>query len=288
MVSDLPTSTEILGVKVDRLMFSELMAQLVKEIEEKKKLLVVTPNPEVVLLASEDEEYRKILNSADIAIPDGFGLVLASYILWIRSIIWHRQPHPFPSPKRRGVAPSPNRRRVQDEVNGKVTIIPQQISGDMLMLQLIKVAARRSWRVFLLGGKAGVAEKASQKLTTNYQLPATNIQVSSGSPNIAHETKSERKSVLKAINQFRPHLLFVAYGAPWQEKWLAANWKNLRVNLAMGVGGTLDEIAGVVSPTPRIFRQLKLRWLWRLVTQPKRWRRIWRAAAVFPWKVLTS
>jgi N-acetylglucosaminyldiphosphoundecaprenol N-acetyl-beta-D-mannosaminyltransferase len=245
---NLSEPVEILGVRVDRMKLDNLLAKLIKAVEKRKKVMVVTPNPEIVLLAQQDEELRKSLNGADVAIPDGFGLVLASW--------WSGNP------------------------------IPEQVSGDVLALQLIKVATERNWRIFLLGGKNGVALKA--KLKIEKQIANIKIQSHSGAMDIAHETSAEQNQIIEAIKRFKPHLLLVAYGAPWQENWLAKNWKNLNVNLAMGVGGTLDEIAGVVSPTPDIFRRLKLRWLWRLITQPGRWRRIWKAVVVFPMKVLFS
>jgi UDP-N-acetyl-D-mannosaminuronic acid transferase (WecB/TagA/CpsF family) len=105
-------------------------------------------------------------------------------------------------------------------------------------------------------------------------------------PRFSTSLNSNNDRVVQEINNYRPQLLFVAYGVPWEEIWLARNWDKLRVNVGIGIGGTLDEAAGVVSPTPEWMRRRGLRWLWRLIRQPrKRWIRIWRATAVFGWRV---
>ena len=87
------------------------------------------------------------------------------------------------------------------------------------------------------------------------------------------------------INGFEPDYLFVAYGSPWQDLWIEENRPYLRVRVAVGVGGTLDEWARVVAPCPKWIDQLGFKWLWRLVHEPSRWRRIIRVLQ-FGWLVL--
>jgi len=85
--------------------------------------------------------------------------------------------------------------------------------------------------------------------------------------------KKKKKSILEHIRRERPQLLFVALGAPRQEEWIARNLPELPVNLAMGVGGSLDVLSGKVKRAPLFWQKLNLEWLYRLLSQPKRWRR---------------
>lgn len=267
---------EILGVGVDRMGMEEVMEKLEEVIEGRKKALAVTPNPEIILAAQGDGELKEILNKADLAIPDGVGLLAAGKFLQQCQISNVKcQMFKFWSGFRVGWAVLFDRKYLG--------VIPEQVSGDILFAKLIEWASEMGWRVFLLGGRPGVAKEAERRLKEKY--PKLKIESSRGAEEIREESKEQKEKIINQINIYRPQLLFVAYGAPWQEKWLARNWQDLKVNVALGIGGTLDEIAGVVSPTPRWMRRAGLRWLWRLATQPKRWKRIWRATVVFGWRV---
>ena len=83
----------------------------------------------------------------------------------------------------------------------------------------------------------------------------------------------KKERIIKKINRFKPHFLFVAYGAPWQEYWIAENLPNLKVKVAMGVGGAFDYISGIIKRAPHWVRQANLEWLFRLICQPWRFKR---------------
>lgn len=93
------------------------------------------------------------------------------------------------------------------------------------------------------------------------------------------------KREVEMINKFKPDILFVAYGPVKQEKWLASNLPKLKVKLAVGLGGTYDEYIGRVKPVPGWLEKLGLKWLGRLIIEPRRIRRMWRAFPTFPWLV---
>jgi len=80
--------------------------------------------------------------------------------------------------------------------------------------------------------------------------------------------------ILERLRKARPDLLFVAYGAPQQDLWIARYQPELGIPVAMGVGGAFDFIAGVVPRAPRWMREIGLEWLYRLIRQPWRWRRM--------------
>jgi N-acetylglucosaminyldiphosphoundecaprenol N-acetyl-beta-D-mannosaminyltransferase len=94
--------------------------------------------------------------------------------------------------------------------------------------------------------------------------------------------------VVDRTNSFAPHLLFVAFGNPKQEIWIHKNLSKLNIGSAMAVGGTLCYIAGLVALPPKWMESLGLEWLWRLIHEPKRIKRIWNAVVVFPIKVFQS
>ena len=147
----------------------------------------------------------------------------------------------------------------------------ERLSGVDLMTALCRRASQKGWRVFLLGGKKRAAAKAAQQLKKENR----NLKISfyQSSENIKKQKTSELKKTLSRINHFQPELLFVAYGAPIQEKWIAANLGQLKIKAAMGVGGAFDYLAGRVKRAPVFWRKLGLEWLWRLIQQPWRWKR---------------
>lgn len=227
------TFKKILGVKISSSRKREVLGFIESSLEENKKIFIVTPNPEQLVLATKDSNFLQVLNQADLSLPDGVGLVWAGKIL------------------------------------GKD--IRERISGVDLMLDLCRLAGKNGWRVFLLGGGPGVAKKAAERLTINYQLSTINYY--EGAKDIKNETPQEREEAIKKINQFRPHLLFIAYGAPYQEKWLHQSLSKLNIRIGMVVGGALDYISGRVKRAPRVCRRLGLEWLWRLIHEPWRIKR---------------
>ena len=226
--------TEILGVRIDNLAMEEALQKVEGFLKDGQQHYIVTPNPEFLVLAQKDKEFKEILNLADLAIPDGMGLVLAARFLG--------QP------------------------------LKQRVSGTDLMEKICQKAAQKKWPIFLMGGQQGVAEKAGENLRKKY----LGLQI---------RTVPQIQS-LKAEGQ---SLLFVALGAPKQEKWINENLKKMpSVKLVMGVGGAFDFIASQVPRAPKFLRAIGLEWLWRFICQPWRIKRIFRAVIVFPYLVIRS
>lgn len=192
--------------------------------------LVVTVNPEFVMRARADEQFRSVLEGAALALPDGAG------------VVWAMRRHGCPQP-------------------GRVT-------GIDLVSALATVCARRAWRPFLLGARPGVAQEAARRLELSH--PGLRIAgAHAGSPHPEDDAES-----VGLIASARPHLLFVAYGAPLQELWIARNRHRLDVPVAVGVGGALDFLAARVPRAPGWLQRADLEWLWRLAVQPWRARRM--------------
>jgi N-acetylglucosaminyldiphosphoundecaprenol N-acetyl-beta-D-mannosaminyltransferase len=148
------------------------------------------------------------------------------------------------------------------------TPLPERVTGVDLLEAITAKATTPNVRVFLLGAAPGVAAEAARRLSARHP---TNLHIFSlaGSP-----APADADDVLAAIDAARPDLLFVAFGSPAQERWIAAHRDRLPATVAIGVGGALDFAAGTASRAPRWLRRLGLEWLYRLVRQPWRWRRM--------------
>jgi len=159
------------------------------------------------------------------------------------------------------------------------TPLPERVTGTDLM-QALCHKVMPDTRIFLLGAAPGVAKKAARKLKEQKRLNIVGTFSGLADPH-------DDLNLQKIINNTRPDLLFVAFGAPKQEFWLARNLPHLpTVKLAMGVGGAFDFIAGVRSRAPAWMRRAGLEWLYRLFQQPKRIIRIFNATIRFPLTIL--
>lgn len=234
----------ILGVAVDDLTEDEAVAFIADRLAARRPCHVVTVNPEFIMEARRNPAFAAVLQAADLATPDGFGLILAARYLG-----------------------RPLRSRV---------------TGVELVGRLAALAARQGYRLFLLGAADGVAAAAARHLQARY--PGLQIAgLFAGSPQPRHEP-----FLHQLIAAARPDILLVAYGHPAQDLWIARNHAATGALAAIGVGGVFDFLAGHVPRAPAPLRRLGLEWLYRLIRQPWRWRRIIDAVPRFAWAVMRS
>lgn len=218
------TKRKILGVGITNAKKEEILEYLIKKLENGgKKVFITTPNPEILVLANKNEDYKKILNSADLALPDGVGLTTLARLI------------------------------------GKG--LKQRVTGTDFVENVSERVAKKPIIIGFLGGQPGVAEKASECLKVRF--PGLKVA-------FAISDLASNDSFIKSL---KCDMLFVALGAPKQEKWIAENLEKLPVKAAMGVGGALDYISGAVPRAPRLIRNLGFEWLFRLVIQPWRLKR---------------
>lgn len=162
------------------------------------------------------------------------------------------------------------------------TPLRERVTGVQLVDRVAKHAAIRGWRMYFLGAAPGVAERAAQVLRHRYKgLIVAGCYA--GSPSIIEEP-----FVREQLQDAQVDILLVAYGHPAQELWIARNQTMLGIPVAIGVGGTFDELAGVVPLAPAWMERFGLKWLWRLIQQPQRLNRILTATVRFPLAVIRA
>lgn len=145
--------------------------------------------------------------------------------------------------------------------------VSQRVPGFELTKKLLESASKSEIGVFFFGSKPGVAEAAKEKVEKIY--PGINI---CGCRN-GYFKPEDSGEIVEEINESGAKLLLVCLGAPKQEKWIYEHKDKLKVNLCLGVGGTLDVLSGTAKRAPEIFLKLNLEWLYRIASNPKRWGR---------------
>ena len=140
----------------------------------------------------------------------------------------------------------------------------ERIPGQAYFREIFRVAEKEGWTIYLLGGKGDIPFRAKRKLEEDFPN-AKIVGVHEG-----FFEKDTEEDVIKEINELKPNVLFVAMGAPRQEKWIYKNKEKLKVDVAAGQGGTFDYEAGEIKRAPKLFQKLGIEWLWRLAKQPSR------------------
>lgn len=236
-----PPISTILGVRADSVNYGKALSLIEDFVVSGNPHQVVTVNPEFIVAAQSDADFRSILNASSLALPDGVGLLWAARFLG---------------------------RPLQERVTGTDTV--QRVSA---------LAAQKGYNLFLLGAAPGVAVATAARLCEAY--PGLRIAgTHAGSPSLEEEDE-----IVRLIQKAEPDVLFVAYGAPQQDKWIARNLVRLGIPVAMGVGGAFDFISGQAKRAPRWLQRLGLEWLHRLLHEPWRWRRML-ALPKFMWLVV--
>lgn len=266
----------ILGVKLNEDLSSEVFLDRFKNLlNNGKQNYIVTPNPEIILKAQKDEEYFYILNRADMSLPDGFGLQLAAKLL------------------------------------GKNL---KRLTGADAILDVFALAEKEGLRVLIINNKNGLSLDSDISIALANRYPKLNFIIENSDFDFVFSPKKNfvnlsfskdnmvtrlMKKIEKKVNEkleflvkdrvydFAPEILVCNFGAPYQEKFIFHNLDKIpSVKVALGIGGALDFITGKVKRAPAIMRKFGIEWLWRLINQPDRYKRIYRAVFVFMFKFI--
>ncbi len=214
--------------------------------QAKPTLTIFTPNPEQVVLAKQDLVFAQNLQQADYLLADGIGLVWASRLLKF----FGRQ---------------------------KVTLT-ERLAGVEVVEHLLDLAQKQGFKTLVIGGRDYKGSYQGESFEDQSSL----LKIG---PNLywteAYQEKNEilpieEQALTEIIKKLKPSLVFVALGAPDQEKWIIDHLQLLRdgqVKLAMAVGGSFDFILAKIPRAPQLIQRIGLEWLYRLIKQPWRYRR---------------
>jgi N-acetylglucosaminyldiphosphoundecaprenol N-acetyl-beta-D-mannosaminyltransferase len=230
-ITALPTAHRIGGVQIHPLRLAELLGWIEQAIRAQQRTIVAYANIHAINLAQRHTPFREALNSADVVFCDGQGLRLGA------ALLGYQLPERFTPP---------------DWINA-----------------LAETCAANRDRVFLLGGRPGVAEEAARRLRDRHPglEIATHDGYFLGSP-------EREQAVLDAIRAFQPTLLLVGMGMPIQECWVTAQRDQIDAPVVMTVGALFDYLAGAVARGPRWLTDNGFEWLCRLWYEPRRlWKR---------------
>ncbi|MEK9132650.1 MAG: WecB/TagA/CpsF family glycosyltransferase [Patescibacteria group bacterium] len=235
---------------------------------------IVTPNPEMLLVADKNPEFRAVLNKAWMSIPDGIGILWASTVQEIsrRSSKFGRYVKGFWALVSLIFFPKLCRK-----------VFSERVSGVDLMEAICAESRTHKTKIFLLGAGPRVADRASEVLKKKYPgVQIVGTYCCSPSP-------KDFNVISPIITSSKADVLFVAFGSPNQELWIARNLQYLdTIKIAMGVGGAFDFISGETKRAPAWMRKTGLEWMYRLAQQPSRIKRIWHAVVKFPLRLLNG
>ena len=221
----------ILGIKFDDISFREAEAVILKTFREKSYLSIFTPNPEIALASQNDSSLQTMINSSGLILADGIGILIASRILG--------------------------------------TPLRERVTGIDFGEMILNIANQNKLRIFLLGGKEGVAKTAAERINQKH----SDLTIC-GTHHGYFKKKGEKNDALvKEIAAASPDIIFVCFGFPEQERWICENCASIpSLKLSAGLGGALDVWSGNVRRSPKILQRVGLEWLWRMIIQPKRLR----------------
>lgn len=194
---------------------------------------VVSLNPELIMCASRDEKFNSILSQGDIQIVDGVGVALAARFLGLPAV--------------------------------------SRVPGVDLFQNLLHVVGTRGSRALLLGGKGKIADEIAKCYEKKY--PNAKFFGLAGFSDITNPKPEELLAINRIVTDLKPRFVFVAFGSPHQELFIARHAGLFRGAVVMGVGGGFDFVGGAVPRAPRVLRLIGLEWLFRLSLQPWRARR---------------
>ncbi|MBI4161912.1 MAG: WecB/TagA/CpsF family glycosyltransferase [Acidobacteria bacterium] len=224
----------LLRAEIAPLSRQEVVSRLESCLRERRRCFVVTANVDHLVRLEKDPDFRKAYARAHLVVPDGMPLLWAARFLGSR--------------------------------------LPGRVAGSDLLFDLLQVSARGRLRVFLLGGRPGVAERAAERIGFDY--PGAVVAGVACPPYGFDRDPRAVRSLVEAVRASRADLLLVALGAPRQERFLAENWKDLNVTVGVGVGIALEFLAGTLRRAPGWMQQTGLEWVWRLTQEPGRlWHR---------------
>lgn len=284
-------SLNILGVKVNIGYTMESAVQAAAQLAiTKQPSHICTTNPEFIIDAQSDSEFKGIINSCDLSLPDGIGVGMAS--TYLKNIASYKRDSLYPA-KALLTGISLIKYFWLDKKEFRT------IPGVWFVDELCKYASQNNLSVGFLGGwprdgfgkplkgSHNIALTVADKLALKYP----GLSVAFASSAVFHREsldKESRAMINKTLGDNCADIMFVAFGHPHQEKWINRNKNYIHANLFVGVGGSFETLLASNSETIRGFTYSGYEWLYRLLTQPWRLKRVYKALILFPVKVFIN
>lgn len=220
----------LLNTYVNNITMSQAIESIENMIASDRKSYVVAINVDVVMKIENDSYLKQIVDEADMVLVDG------------KPLIWISKFH-------------------GNEVREK-------ISGSDLVPQLCRVSAEKGYKMFIIGGKDGIAKKAKKSLKAKY--PDIKIVGTYAPPMGFENDKQELDKINQMISEASPDLLIACFGCPKQEKWIYENISEYNAKVTVCAGATVDFLAGNVKRAPKWMSDHGLEWFYRFLQEPKR------------------
>jgi len=225
----------ILGIDIHKVNMEETLKRIELFIKERKKSCsVFTPNVNMITRSIKDEKLKHSLIKADLLVPDGMPLI------WVSKIL--------------------------------NTPLEEKVEGTDIFFNFCRIASSKNYRIFLMGAKEGIAQKAAIRLKKKFKN--LNI-IGTYSPLFGFEKdKDESDKMIKMLKDSDADILFMGISEGKGEKWIHKNKDNYKIPVSIQVGASFDIAAGEKKITPVFIKNSGFSWLWRLIQEPRRlWRR---------------
>lgn len=252
----------VAGLPISNQKKSEILDLIVDRIKSGKKTFIITPYSEFLHRVLNDKSFKQICETSDIAIADGIAIIWASYFLeqkFTVSNYYAKIVEAFFQAISSLSLIIFNQKKLYK-------YIPEKIAGSDFFWDLADLAEQNNLSIFLLGGYGLTPEKVSIEL----KRKNPNIKIAGYS-----NKDGDDAEVVNIIKKVKPDILMVAYGPFKQEQWISKHLDQLPVKLVIGLGGTFDYVAGLSKSPSDFIRKYGFEWLFRLITQPKRFFRIY-------------
>jgi N-acetylglucosaminyldiphosphoundecaprenol N-acetyl-beta-D-mannosaminyltransferase len=232
---------DIFNIPISKMDMNQTVQYLRDRVEKRLTTQVITANPIMLMAALEDDQYKLVMQQAELIVPDGAGLVWAA-------------------------------KRIKNPVR-------ERVAGIDLMMKLVEMAEDRQWKVYFMGASDPVIREAVSNLMK--QFPRMII----AGYRDGYFTDADDAQVLEDLRKANPDLLFVGRAANQQEPWLCKYKDQLSIPVMIGVGGSFDVLSGKLKRAPKLWQSLRLEWLYRLLQEPWRYKRMF-AIPKFMWRIL--
>lgn len=223
------TKIDILGNKIDAIMPKDVLNKINEHIANPDSgfMHIITADSLALVRTQNDPEFQKIMDNAEMVVPDGAGIV------WAADFIG--------------------------------TPLPSRVPGVALVSQICELSNENKHKLFLIGSKPGIAEKAAETLKEKYNAHIVGVEHGY----FAKDSEDEEK-MLQKIQDSKADIVFVALGVPRQEDFITKLRKYAKHIVAIGVGGSFDVISGTLPRAPQWMQRFGMEWLFRLCLEPKR------------------